>query len=149
LAANCRRVGCRARRSAQGKVLEFKRDLSSPDGTLKTLVAIADTWGGILVLGIDGHRHVKGISDPMEAGERLANLIADRIAPTPLPDVEVVPWRDTHVLVVEAYPSPTRLYCLCRLGPEEGVVVLGGSTNRRADAALIEGLRRHGERGIR
>jgi ATP-dependent DNA helicase RecG len=36
----------------EGKTLEFKRDLSSPDGALKTIVAFANTAGGILLIGV-------------------------------------------------------------------------------------------------
>lgn len=32
---------------SEGKTLEFKHDLSSPKGTLKTLVALANIAGGI------------------------------------------------------------------------------------------------------
>jgi hypothetical protein len=35
------------------KTLEFKRDLSSPEGILKCLVAFANTAGGIVVIGVD------------------------------------------------------------------------------------------------
>ena len=35
----------------EGKTLEFKRDLSSPDGTLRTVVAFANTAGGTLLIG--------------------------------------------------------------------------------------------------
>ena len=37
----------------ESKTLEFKQDLSSPKPLLKTLVAFANTAGGILVLGVD------------------------------------------------------------------------------------------------
>ena len=37
---------------AEGKTLEFKRDLSSPRPLLKTLVAFANTAGGRLVVGV-------------------------------------------------------------------------------------------------
>ena len=44
----------------EGKTLEFKRDLSSPEGALKCLVAFANTAGGTLIVGIeDGTKHVK------------------------------------------------------------------------------------------
>jgi predicted HTH transcriptional regulator len=33
----------------EGKTLEFKRDVSSPDGALKTIVAFANTAGGTLL----------------------------------------------------------------------------------------------------
>ena len=58
----------------EGKTLEFKRDLSSPDKVLHTLIAFANTAGGLLVLGIDnGTKHVRGLPDPLREEERLAN----------------------------------------------------------------------------
>ncbi len=56
-----------------------------------------------------------------------------------------MPWRKTQVLAVEIYPSPSRPHFLKRLGPEEGVFVRVGSTNRRADSFLIEEMRRHNQ----
>jgi ATP-dependent DNA helicase RecG len=35
----------------EGKTLDYKRDLSSPEGTLETLVAFANTAVGIVVIG--------------------------------------------------------------------------------------------------
>jgi len=41
------------------------------------------------------------------------------------------------------HPSPARPHFLERYGPEQGVFVRVGSTNRRADAAQIEQMRRY------
>jgi ATP-dependent DNA helicase RecG len=38
-------------RRHEGKTLEFKRDLSSPGGVLRTLVAFANSSGGVLLIG--------------------------------------------------------------------------------------------------
>ena len=46
----------------EGKTLEFKRDLSSPQNLLKTLVAFANSAGGGLVIGVDDARRVVGVS---------------------------------------------------------------------------------------
>ncbi|HRN64664.1 MAG TPA: ATP-binding protein, partial [Alicycliphilus sp.] len=46
----------------EGKTLEFKRDLSSPQNLLKTLVAFANSAGGRLVIGVDDARRVVGVS---------------------------------------------------------------------------------------
>ena len=64
-----------------------------------------------------------------------------------MPEIEILPWRHTHVLAVQVYPSSTRPHHINREGPEAGVYVRVGSTNRRADRELIEELRRfsHGE----
>lgn len=127
----------------EGKTLEFKRDLSSPEGVLKSLTAFANTAGGVIIVGVeDGSRRVCGVPDVLKAEERLANLVADSICPRLVPDIDVVPWRALNVLVIEVYPSNTRPHYLAQLGPEAGVFVRVGSTNRRADPAQIEELKR-------
>lgn len=127
----------------EGKTLEFKRDLSSPDGPLKTIVAFANTAGGTLLVGVeDRTRHVRGVRMPLDLEERLASLISDRIVPRLVPELEILPWRKTHVLSVQVYPSPSRPHYLKREGLDRGVYVRVGSTNRRADRELVEELRR-------
>ena len=127
----------------EGKTLEFKRDLSSPEGIIRTIVAFANTAGGVILLGVeDATRHVRGVAKPLAMEERLANLISDNILPRLIPDIEMLPWRRTHVLAVQVYPSPGRPHYLKRAGPDGGVYVRVGSTNRRADHELIGELRR-------
>jgi predicted HTH transcriptional regulator len=127
----------------EGKTLEFKRDLSSPDGALKTIVAFANTAGGTLLVGVeDRSRHVRGVTEALDLEERLANLVSDRISPRIVPEIEILPWRRTQVLALQVYPSASRPHHLIREGPAAGVYVRVGSTNRRADAELIEELRR-------
>lgn len=131
-------------RRSEGKTLEFKRDLSSPSGALKSIVAFANTAGGVLLVGVeDGTRSVRGVPDPLDLEERLANLISDRIVPPLVPELEIVPWRGSHVVAVEVFPSPTRPHYLAREGLDRGVYVRVGSTNRLADPELIEELRRY------
>lgn len=127
----------------EGKTLEFKRDLSSPDGALKTIVAFSNTAGGTLLIGVeDGSRRVRGVPDALDLEERLANLVSDRISPRIVPEIEILSWRRTQVLALQVHPSPSRPHHLTREGPVAGVYVRVGSTNRRADAELIEELRR-------
>jgi predicted HTH transcriptional regulator len=129
----------------EGKTLEFKRELAAPDGVLRTLVAFANTAGGTLLIGVEnGTRHVRGVRNPLDLEERVANLLSDSIRPRLVPDVELLPWRRTQVLVVRVYPSATRPHYLMREGPEAGVYVRVGSTNRRADRELIGELKRVG-----
>lgn len=132
----------------EGKTLEYKRDLSSPEGILKTLVAFANTAGGTVVIGVeDGSRNVRGVPDVLAAEEKLANLVSDSIRPRLIPNIEVVPWRSLNVLVVQVYPSNTRPHYLDRLGPENGVFIRVGSTNRKAESLQIEELKRWNQMG--
>ena len=130
----------------EGKTLEFKRDLSSPEGALKAIVAFANTSGGALVIGVeDGAKGVKGIPDVLTEEERLANLIADSISPKTGSLHRGYPLAKNHLLAVEIFPSANRPHYLNRLGPEAGVLVRVGSTNRRADLFLVEEMRRYSQ----
>ena len=121
---------------------EFKRDLSSPDGALKCLVAFANTAGGTLIVGIEDElRHVKRVPNVLASEEKLANLIADSIRPRLVPEIEILPWRKVNVIAVQVFPSNTRPHYLERLGPDNGVFIRVGSTNRKADAVQIQELR--------
>jgi predicted HTH transcriptional regulator len=90
-------------RRSEGKTLEFKRDLSSPAGALKSIVAFANTSGGVLLVGVeDETRSVRGVPDPLDLEERLANLISDRITPRLLPELEIVPCSTVRVCDIAA-----------------------------------------------
>lgn len=123
--------------------MEFKRDLSSPEGVLRTAIAFSNTAGGTILIGVeDVSHHVRGVSTPFEFEERLANLLSDSILPHIVPDIEIVNWRRTHVIMVRIHPSPSRPHYLKSLGFEKGVFVRVGSTNRRADSELVSEMRR-------
>ncbi|WP_434478668.1 ATP-binding protein [Gemmatimonas sp.] len=127
----------------EGKTLEFKRDLSSPDGVLRTLVAFANTAGGTLLVGVeDRSRNVRGVSDALDVEERIANVVSDSIAPRLLPEIEILPWRRTQVIAIQIHPSAARPHYLKREGAESGTYVRVGSTNRRADTEMLQELRR-------
>ncbi len=130
-------------RRGEGKTLEFKRNLSSPDGVLRTLVAFANTAGGVLLVGVDDRTgHVRGLSDPLLEEERVANLISDSIRPRLLPDIEILNYRNRHVLAIRTYPSQVRPHYLAKRGLDGGAYVRVGSTNRLADAPLVAEMQR-------
>ena len=132
-------------RGPEGKTLEFKRDLSSPQGILKTLVAFANTAGGRLIVGVDDARRAVGIERPLDEEERICSLIADSIAPRLVPNVELMTVEGKTVLVVQVFPSGLRPHYLKAEGAESGVYVRLGSTNRQADRELVAELRRTAE----
>lgn len=127
----------------EGKTLEFKRDVSSPDKLIRTIVAFANGAGGTLLVGVeDGSREVGGMEEPTEVEEQLANLIADRILPRLVPELRILPWRRKYVVAVHVYPSSCRPHYVKSQGPQEGVYLRIGSTTRKADLAQIDEIRR-------
>ena len=131
-------------RQTEGKNLEFKRDLSSPTRFLRTVVAFANTTGGVILVGVDDRtRHIRGVSDPLDLEERVVNLISDSIKPRLLPDLQLLSYRNTQVLAIEVFPSPARPHYLAREGLQRGTYARVGSSNRLADAALVAEMRRY------
>ncbi|MCK5681538.1 putative DNA binding domain-containing protein, partial [bacterium] len=129
--------------SQEGKLLEFKRDLSSPENIMKTLVAFANTAGGVLLVGVEDDHTVIGIpGNPLDEEERLCNMIADSIFPCLIPNIELIPSNELTVLAVEVYPSQLRPHYLKQKGEQQGVFIRLGSTNRQADLPLVEELKR-------
>src|SRR6185437_1001947 len=51
----------------------------------------------------------------------------------------ILPWRRTHLLAVHIYPEWTSPHYVSKLGPESGVFIRVGSTNREADAFRVQG----------
>ena len=130
-------------KSEEGKTLEFKRDLSSPQNILRTLVAFANTAGGVLLIGVEDRTHSPiGVENPLDQEERLCNLITDGIEPRLLPNIEIIAWEDHNLLLIEVFTSPLKPHWLKKQGPE-AVLVRLGSTNRQADGDLIAELRRN------
>lgn len=51
----------------EGKTIEFKRELSAPEGALKTIVAFANSAAGTLLVGVeDKSDHVRGVVAPLD-----------------------------------------------------------------------------------
>jgi len=125
----------------EGKTLEFKRDLSSPEGVLRCLVAFANTAGGIVVIGVeDGSKNVLACPTCLHR-KRNSQPCLRFDPPTPHSDIEVVPCESERAGCA-GYPSNARPHYLERLGPEVGVFIRVGSTNRKAEALQIEELKR-------
>jgi ATP-dependent DNA helicase RecG len=125
----------------EGKILEFKRDLSSLKPIMRTLVAFANTAGGTLVIGRDDKGEITGIEDVLQAEESIANAIADSITPAMMPDIEIITYetKDLLILRVAHWRGP---FYLKNEGPEDGVYVRLGSTNRKAGPEILAELHR-------
>lgn len=125
----------------ESQTLEFKRDTSSLDSILKTVIAFANTVGGILLIGIEDDGTIVGISESSKIQEQLANSIAHRIKPQILPDINVIEAKNKSIIAiqVEHVPAP---YYLENKGEENGVYYRLGNTNRVASKEMIAEMKR-------
>jgi ATP-dependent DNA helicase RecG len=125
----------------EGRTLEFKRDISSLKPILKTLVAFANTAGGTLLIGKDDNGNLVGVNDILQAEERLANAISDSIFPPLMPEIDSISFQEKSLLLIRVAHWRGPFY-LKSQGPEEGVYIRLGSTNRLAGPDLLAEMKR-------
>ncbi len=125
----------------ESKTLEFKENTRSLSGIVKTVVAFANTSGGILLIGIrDKAKEIVGVSDSLQEEERIANAISDSIAPLIIPDIEIHTYRDRELIVIRV-PHAAGPFYLKAEGEKRGVYIRFGSTNRIADEEMLSSLK--------
>ncbi len=94
---------------AKGETLtvEFKSDAKGlPDRDLvAAVVALANTEGGLLLLGVEDDGTVTGLRPNHENAAGLAALIANRTSPPIAVRAEVIDWDDKKVLSIEVPKS--------------------------------------------
>ncbi|MCB1074301.1 MAG: putative DNA binding domain-containing protein [Simkania sp.] len=125
----------------ESRTLEFKENLTSLKPILKTLIAFANTAGGILIIGCGDDGKIIGVENVLASEEKLANSIADSIFPPLMPEIEIASVKGCSLLVVRV-PHWKGPFYLKSEGKEKGIYVRLGSTNRIADAELLEELKR-------
>lgn len=128
-------------KSDEGKTLAFKESLQSLNGILKTIVAFANTAGGIIVVGIeDKTKKIVGINNPLAEEERLASAINDSITPFVLPDIEIQNYCDKQLIIINV-PHVSGPCYLKSSGLERGTYIRLGSTNRVVDSETLQTLK--------
>lgn len=125
----------------EGKTLEFKESTQTLKGIIKAVIAFANTAGGDIVIGVkDKTKEIVGLKDVLAEEERIASSIAESITPLIRPDIEIHTYRNKEIIVVRVHHGAGPFYIKAD-GPEKGVYVRFGSTNRVADNETINSLR--------
>jgi len=82
----------------EGFTLDYKEDF--PNSLEKTICAFANTFGGVILIGVEGDQEnkpiipIKGIDFQEGLYERVINIILDNIYPPLFPEIEIVRFQD-------------------------------------------------------
>ena len=130
----------------ESKTREYKRDLSNSKDAMTTVVAFANSAGGLLIIGVNDDREVVGVDDPLKEEMRLANLIADSVRPQVTPTIEIMTVSGKTILVADVALGSQRPYYLASEGPHTGTFLRLGSSDRQAAPQTVNELRRESDR---
>ncbi len=125
----------------EGKTLEYKRNTTSLASVLKSVVAFANTAGGIILIGVDDDGTIVGVNNPGKTQEQLANSISNRIKPQFIPDVTTIDIDNKSVIALQIEHTQGPYY-LNDKGLEKSVYIRVGNSNHLASPEVIGELQR-------
>jgi ATP-dependent DNA helicase RecG len=132
----------------EGRRLEFKENLPSKSDLAKTIIAFANDAGGDVLIGIrDTPRTLIGLPEEIivDLEEQISDIIFTRCYPTIIPDISFISTEDMHFIKITVYRGSMPPYYLKEKGKHEGTYIRVGSSNRKADQAIVEELERKKE----
>ena len=123
----------------ESETLELKRELTSDIS--KEIVALCNTRGGQVILGVDDDGIVIGIKNPKDICERLSSIINDSIKPdiTTMVSIETKNENDKEIIIIDVVRGTNRPYYLASKGLKpSGVYVRLGNTSIPANDNAIK-----------
>ncbi|MGB3218419.1 MAG: helix-turn-helix domain-containing protein [Anaerolineae bacterium] len=92
----------------EGETLEFKRSVAELEQVVETVVALANTRGGLVLIGIGPDGRVVGVDVGQVTGERVANRITGNTDPAIYPSVQVVEVGGRKVFAITVAESDNK-----------------------------------------
>jgi ATP-dependent DNA helicase RecG len=87
---------------------EFKRLINNPESIAGEIVALANSEGGYLYIGVEDDGTVVGCPDPADVIQTLTNICRDRCRPPVVPGLEAVTVQGQVIVVLEVLPALNR-----------------------------------------
>lgn len=139
-------------RPREGYLLDFKEDESVR--TLHNVASFANTFGGLLVLGVENDQGypggLKGIEFAAEFKTHIASLIASNITPCPFFEIAdcVLPGEPARKLCVVRVHEGSEIYLITKKGQEQFVYVRVEDQSRPANPMQLHALIEKKQRSI-
>lgn len=124
----------------EGTRLEFKRRLPREERTARTLVAFANTRGGLLLVGITDRGRVHGVHHPQAVCEALLRIGRLLVEPELALELQVMSVRGPAVVACSVPCSRERPHALLQPDGERIFLVRVGASNRPAEGPTLRAL---------
>jgi ATP-dependent DNA helicase RecG len=133
--------------ASESSTIEFKQEIPSNEKIIKTIVGFCNQHGGRLIIGVADDGVVYGI-DPHKAEEMmeyLGKMIYETTAPPIIPLVYTRRLIDKTILVIEVSSGMNKPYYIIADGIAKGTYIRLGRSTLKANADMIEELRRESQ----
>jgi predicted HTH transcriptional regulator len=132
----------------EGRRLEFKEVPPTNAELARTIVSFANDAGGELFIGIKNNpREITGLLyEQLDAIEnKISNIVNDQCTPIVLPEITFIEENSKHIIRVYICKGSKSPYFITSKGKEKGTFIRVGSSNRLANAEIIQELERQGQ----
>lgn len=127
----------------EGITMEFKESLPVESTKwLKTVVAFANCYGGMLIVGVTDAGKVVGVPEDSAFTllDSMVSAICDSCTPQIPMSTSVQDLDGKSIIILEVFPGNNGPYYLKSLGEREGTFIRIGGTSRIADESMIHEL---------
>jgi ATP-dependent DNA helicase RecG len=97
-------------RGGEDTFLELKVKLSNPERIAQGIVALANTGGGVLVVGVNDNLRVEGVDDAEAVRDELVRICREDIVPSVFPFVDIIAFDNGLRVVALDVESKRRPY---------------------------------------
>lgn len=92
----------------EGETLEFKRSVAELEQVVETVAALANTRGGLVLIGVGPTGEIAGVNVGQVTGERIANRVTGNTDPVIYPSVQVVEVAGRKVFAIAVAESDNK-----------------------------------------
>ncbi|MBQ4443230.1 MAG: putative DNA binding domain-containing protein, partial [Clostridia bacterium] len=109
---------------------DFKQalEVKKPKSWLKSVSAFANTLGGTLFFGVTNDKVAVGVEDPQSLGEKISQLINERIKPTPIYVLGSFMEDGKAIVTVKVYAGTSTPYYYVADGVQEAYIRSGNES---------------------
>jgi ATP-dependent DNA helicase RecG len=93
-------------RQGENETVEFKRSFSK--AVFETIIAFSNRAGGKILIGVDDHGIITGITPTQETVQRWINEIKQNTEPSIIPDIKIVEINSKKVIIVSVNEFPIK-----------------------------------------
>jgi predicted HTH transcriptional regulator len=108
----------------EGFELEFKRKVSTPEKIARTLIAFANTRGGIMLFGVDDDGSIVGVVSEKEELDLIYYAGEFFCDPPIVPDIEIVAYKQRDVIIASVSESDDKPHALVNDDTEEAKIFI-------------------------
>jgi hypothetical protein len=131
-------------RHGETETVEFKEDVGKPEEFAETVVAFANTKGGIILIGIDDHANIVGLSGRDHEGI-VTNILRSHCEPPVEYRIDKRQLDEKNILVLRAWEGKDKPYTVRDKGP----YVRANATDRVATRYELDEFYRAKQSGYR